>query len=91
MYPNQQYQQGYAPPVDPYTALDQRVRALEERLPRTNVVARGFFTRAFTIWGHVFVAQFLIGLVIGIIFTIIGLIFGASVASILGPQLRGIQ
>jgi predicted PurR-regulated permease PerM len=91
MYPNQQYQQGYAPPADPYAALDGRLRALEERLPRTNVVARGFFTRAFTIWGHVFVAQFIISTVIGIIMLIIGLIFGASMASILGSQLRGIQ
>jgi tetrahydromethanopterin S-methyltransferase subunit G len=89
MYQNPQYPQGYAPP-DPLAAFDQRIRALEERV-RTNVVARGFFTRAFTIWGHVFVANLIIGLIVAVISMIVGVIFGASIAAILGPSLRNVN
>jgi hypothetical protein len=36
-------------------------------LPRTGLLSRSFFKRAFTVWGHYFIVQLLISLVIGII------------------------
>ena len=66
--------------------LEQRIAALEARLPRTKVVAPGFFARAFAIWGHYFVAQFVISAVIGIIAMLISLVFAGSIAAIFGSM-----
>jgi hypothetical protein len=41
------------------------------KLPTSNVVSPQFFTRAFAIWGHVFVAQLTIGLGIYLIFLVL--------------------
>ena len=83
-----QYQQPYptAPPpvADPmaYIAgLDQRLRALEGR------ITGGFMKRAFAVWGQWFVAQFIIGLVVGAIMTIIGIVIGGSILGSLGNAL----
>ncbi|MRS13218.1 MAG: hypothetical protein EG823_09180 [Actinobacteria bacterium] len=79
-----------APRNDPqYIAfLEQRIRALEARaqtaIPNTKVVAQSFFTRAFAIWGHYFVAQFIIGLIVGAIMTVVSLIFAGSMAALVG-------
>ena len=34
----------------------------ERNLPNTGLVSDSFFTRAFTVWGHYFVAQLIIGI-----------------------------
>jgi hypothetical protein len=36
-------------------------------LPETGLLSHSFFKRAFTVWGHYFIVQLLISLVIGII------------------------
>jgi hypothetical protein len=36
-------------------------------LPETGLLSNSFFKRAFTVWGHYFIVQLLISLVIGII------------------------
>jgi hypothetical protein len=36
-------------------------------LPETDLLSHSFFKRAFTVWGHYFIVQLLISLVIGII------------------------
>jgi lipopolysaccharide export LptBFGC system permease protein LptF len=43
-------------------------------LPKTGLLSRSFFQRAFTVWGHYFVAQLLISLVLTCISLVIGLI-----------------
>jgi hypothetical protein len=48
------------------------------RLPQTNLLNPNFLKRAFTVWGHYFVAQFIIGLGIAIIYLIVLLIFFAG-------------
>jgi len=68
--------------------LEQRIAALEARLPRTKAVAPGFWTRAFAIWGHGLAAQFVVGAVLGIVFTLISLVFAGGMAAMLGPVLE---
>lgn len=34
---------------------------MEVDMPRTNLLSLNFFTRAFTVWGHYFVASFIMG------------------------------
>ncbi len=69
--------------------LEQRIVALEARLPETKVIAQGFLARAFAIWGHYFVAQLLISLIIGAIMMLISLVFAGSMAAIFGPMTEG--
>jgi hypothetical protein len=45
-------------------------------LPRTSLLSRRFFKRAFAVWGHNFMAQLIIGLVIGLILVSFLLIAG---------------
>jgi hypothetical protein len=49
-------------------ALKQSIRAsvgeATKALPRTTLLSRSFFQRAFTVWGHNFVAQLIICLVL---------------------------
>ncbi len=91
-YPPQAYPAqapAYAPPaVDPYSSLEQRVRTLEMRLPNTKLLATGFLSRAFAVWGHLFVAQLLIGLVVGAVMTVIAIIFGATMLGGLSTWLQ---
>ena len=88
-----QYGAAPAPRNDPqYIAyLEQRIAALEARLPNTKVVAPGFFARSFAIWGHHFVAQFLIGIIISVIMTLVSLIFAGSLAAVFGSFLENMQ
>ena len=37
-------------------------------LPQTGILSPSFFTRAFAIWGHFFVANFGIGLIFGLLY-----------------------
>ena len=46
--------------------------------PTSGMMSPNFLTRAFSAWGHVFVANLLISLVIGCVFGLISLILGAS-------------
>jgi hypothetical protein len=45
-------------------------------LPDTNLLNHSFFKRAFTVWGHYFIAQLIIGLVVGILLSSLLLIPG---------------
>jgi len=40
----------------------------QSNLPTTGLLSRNFFTRAFTVWGHYFVASFIIGLIVAFIY-----------------------
>jgi hypothetical protein len=64
--------------------LEARVRQLEMRLPNTSLVAAGFMRRAFAVWGHMFVASFIIGLVMSVVSFVLSLVFGAGMLSLIG-------
>lgn len=52
----------------------------EVSLPATGLLSHNFFTRAFTVWGHYFVASLIIGLVLSFIYLVIFVeILGSSV------------
>ena len=67
--------------------LEQRIAALEARLPDTKLLSAKFMTRAWAIWGHYFVAQLVLTVIIWavlfVVFLLLSLIFGAGVAGIL--------
>ena len=55
-------------------------------LPRTNLINPGFFKRAFTVWGHFFVANLIIGIIVGVAYAclmmvLFGSIFGNLIQS----------
>ena len=79
---------GYGMPQQPvrndpqYIAyLEQRIMALESRLPRTNVVSPKFWTRAWAIYGHLLALSLVIGAIVGTIMLIISLIGGVALFS----------
>lgn len=88
-----QYPTGVARNDPQYVAyLEQRIAALEARLsialPSTKLVSPNFMSRAFAVWGHYFVAQLIIGLIVGVIWMVLGLIFAGSITALLGPALE---
>jgi hypothetical protein len=49
-------------------------------IPKTGLLSRNLFTRAFTVWGHYFVASFIIGLFLSFIYlAVFVVILGNSV------------
>jgi hypothetical protein len=81
---------GYPQPVpaqrnDPqYVAyLEQRIAALEARLPQTKLVSPSFMSRAFAVWGHYFVAQLIISIILSVIAFIFSLIFAGGMAAMI--------
>lgn len=47
-------------------------------IPRTNLINRNFLKRAFTVWGHFFVANLIIGITVGIAYACLMMIFFGS-------------
>jgi hypothetical protein len=80
-YPQQSAAQRNDPQYISY--LEQRIAALEARLPNTKLVAPGFMSRAFAVWGHYFVAQFIISTIVAVIMIVISLIFAGSMAAVI--------
>jgi len=50
-------------------------RPLEARLPKTNLLNPNFLKRSFAVWGHYFVAQLIIGLIIGAVYLVVFVVF----------------
>lgn len=78
---------GYGVPQQPqpmrndpqYVAyLEQRIVALESRLPRTNIVSPKFWTRAWAIYGHLLALSLIISAVVFFISLVVSLIGGAA-------------
>lgn len=57
-------------------------QAIMQYLPQTGLLSQSFMTRAFTVWGHYFVAQLLISLGLFAIYLIIALVFGAVLSGV---------
>jgi len=52
-------------------------RAVARVLPQTNLLHPGFLKRAFTVWGHFFVANLIIGIIVSIAyFCLVMLVLG---------------
>ena len=68
-------------PAQPVTDGNMVARYVSNALPKTNLLSPNFFKRAFTVWGHFFFAQLIIGITFGICYaclmaTILGPLFG---------------
>ena len=50
----------------------------KKMLPKTGLLSTSFMQRAFTVWGHYFVAQLIIGLIMFIITFVLGIVLGGS-------------
>ena len=48
---------------------------IRETVPKTTLFSRSFMLRAFTVWGHYFVAQLIIGVGIFVLTMVISLLF----------------
>lgn len=73
--------------------LEQRVAALEARLPASRLLSHRFMQRAWAVFGHYTVASLIIGVIVFVISTVIGLVmtlvFGAGLAAMLGSMQGG--
>lgn len=62
---------------------NRNIRNVQEVLPQTNLLSPNFLKRAFAVWGHFFVANFLIGISVAAIYLCLTLL-------ILGPAAKSI-
>jgi hypothetical protein len=54
--------------------LEQRIFALEAARPKTNLLSKGFWGRAFGIWGYVIVAQLVVSSIVWLPLFLLGLL-----------------
>lgn len=69
-----------AAPAQPAIDGNMVARYVSNALPKTNLLSPNFFKRAFTVWGHFFIAQLIIGVTVGICYaclmaTLLGSVF----------------
>jgi hypothetical protein len=53
-------------------------RAISTHIPQTNLLNPSFLKRAFTVWGHFFVANLMIGAVVFVIYLCLMMVFFGS-------------
>lgn len=59
----------------PQMDIDEKdARKLLRALPETGLLSRSFITRAFTVWGHYFVAQLIISLGIFAVYVVVAML-----------------
>jgi hypothetical protein len=63
-------------------SISESVGEATKALPQTALVSRSFFKRAFTVWGHNFVAQLIISLVVLCLVLVIIMIVPGLLASL---------
>ncbi|HMB25349.1 MAG: hypothetical protein ACM33V_08725 [Chloroflexota bacterium] len=56
-------------------------RYVAQFMPQTNILHPNFLTRAFAIWGHYFVVQFIISIVLSILYCLLFVVIGGSLPS----------
>lgn len=61
--------------------LEQRIIALESRLPQTNLISPKFWTRAWAVYGHMLAIGMIFAVISFVISLIITLIGGAAIFS----------
>ena len=69
-------------------ALAARSRGIDENeiekvvldyFPNTNLIDPNFFKRAFAVWGHFFVANLIVGIIVGIAYAALALVLFGSI------------
>lgn len=76
-----------------------RVQQLEQQaiiepgkdISKSGLTSRNFLTRAFSVWGHFFVANLLIGIAFTCLFVILGLILGVGLGDTFRNLLQSLQ
>jgi hypothetical protein len=59
-------------------------RYVARALPQTNILSQGFLKRAFAVWGHFFVANLIIGIVVGFAYLCLTMVlFGSMFGGLL--------
>jgi hypothetical protein len=61
-----------------YQQAVQRIAVLESRIPNSSIISPKFLSRAFTVWGHMIVAQLIVTIPIYCIIFGLGLLMGSS-------------
>jgi hypothetical protein len=59
-------------------------RSVARVLPQTNLLSTGFLKRAFAVWGHFFVANLIIGIIVGIAYMcFVAVMLGSAFGSLI--------
>ncbi len=62
-------------------------RYVQRILPNTKIISSSFFKRAFAVWGHFFVANLLIGIVVSILYACLTMaMFGSLFGDLIQSQ-----
>ncbi len=61
-------------------------RALARVMPQTNLFSPSFLKRAFTVWGHFFVANLIIGVIVGIGYACLMMVLFGSLLGSMSQQ-----
>ncbi len=64
---------------------NQIVEYISQRIPQTDLLSPKFFTRAFAVWGHFFMANFIISFIFGILYFCLVMIGLASAVGTVQP------
>ncbi len=74
--------------VHPSAGMDSHTvaKTIARALPQTSLISPGFFKRAFAVWGHFFVANLIISIIVGgaymcFVMFVLGSFFGGAVQS----------
>lgn len=59
---------------DEYDTHNEIIDIVEDAIPNSSILSNNFLARAFAIWGHFFIAQLIIGLVLGAFYLVIFLL-----------------
>jgi hypothetical protein len=54
-----------------YIHKDEFYKELSNNIPSTGLFSQNFYKRAFSVWGHFFIAQLIIGIILGFVYLII--------------------
>lgn len=54
-----------------FVSKEEFSRTIDSYIPRNGLVSNSFMKRAFSVWGHHFVAQLLINIAVGVLYVII--------------------
>jgi hypothetical protein len=61
------------------TEVSDILKFCDDHIPNTGILSQNFLQRAFSVWGHYFVAQLIIGCILGIVYLIITVLILAKI------------
>ncbi len=67
-------------PINHEQIIDEIDDAIDDALPNSSIFSHNFLTRAFAIWGHYFVAQLMIGLIVLAVYLVIFVVILGGIA-----------